>query len=244
MYSLPVLAYHRIIKHYHEKGKDKIYLSYRRFEQQLNYLKTNQFQTVTFHDIANGLVSDFRKKIILTFDDGYQDNYHYVFPLLKKYGFTAVIFLVTRKTSNNWKKHPLEPEFPLLSHKMIDEMSRYGIEFGGHTCTHPVLTEITGKHAQKEIERCKTDIEQITRKPCISFSYPYGATSQKVEQLIKQAGYQFAVSTNTGSEFIQQNPLRIKRIIISPKTNIISFKNKTSGYYFKRKNIFTLFSSH
>ena len=80
-----------------EKGKDKIFVSLKNFENQLKYLKTKGFDTITFRDIEEENITDFSKKVILTFDDGYKCNYQYAFPLLKKYNF---IYLTNHRHSN------------------------------------------------------------------------------------------------------------------------------------------------
>ena len=101
-HQLPILLYHRIVKNKSEVGKHKIYVFEKQMEQQLNYLKQNNFSTITFKDLLQAKPDeDFSRKIILTFDDGYEDNYTLLFPLLKKYGFTAVIYLVTRLKKND-----------------------------------------------------------------------------------------------------------------------------------------------
>ena len=82
------------------------------------------------------------KPIVLTFDDGYEDNYTYAFPILKKFSFTATIFLITRDISglSGWSDSEETIKEPLLSWDKIKEMSDYGIDFQSHTHTHPSLT--------------------------------------------------------------------------------------------------------
>ncbi len=243
-YSIPVLMYHRIVKKRSDAGKHKIFVYEKNFIKQLDYLHKNGYQTITFNDIIQQKITDFNKKIILTFDDGYQDNYYLAFPLLKKYNFKAVIYLVTQETENVWGIKEGEPQLPLLTNKMIKEMLNYGIEFGAHTQHHLAVNEIPVEQAKTEIYNSKKDVEAIIQQECVSFAYPFGGINPEVKKMVKQAGYQFAVSTNTGPDFFTGDLFQIKRIDIGPRTNILSFKNKTSGYYFKRKNIFTLFSSH
>jgi peptidoglycan/xylan/chitin deacetylase (PgdA/CDA1 family) len=240
MHQLPILLYHRIIACNNEKGKDKIYVTTKAFDKQLHYLKENKFECITFRDIYENRVTDFTKKIILTFDDGYEDNYRNAFPLLKKYGYKAVIFKVTQQTKNNWKKHPLEPEYMLLTENQMKEMDAYGIEFGGHTQNHPDLTGINTRNIHEEISGCKHDLENLLQKPCLSFSYPYGATNEHIAGIVKNCSFKYAVTTNKGVNSINYNPFLLKRISVSPKTTLFSFKNKTFVGQIKKKNIFTL----
>ena len=113
-YQLPVLLYHRIVNSKKEVGRHKIYVFKNKFEAQLKFLKENGFETLTFHDLLQNNINDWNKKIVLTFDDGYEDNYTILFPLLKKYGFKAVIFLVTQRKDNSWGIQEGEPVFRMM----------------------------------------------------------------------------------------------------------------------------------
>src|ERR1041385_3839620 len=98
-YQLPILLYHRIVNENSKIGKHKIYVWEKNFREQMKFLKENGYSTITFNELGN---KSSRKNIILTFDDGYEDNYTILFPILKEFGFTAVIYLVTKQTRNEW----------------------------------------------------------------------------------------------------------------------------------------------
>ena len=231
-YSLPVLLYHRIINDKSVKGKHKIYVTEKDFEKQLLYLKNNGYQTITFYDLQDNPTMDLTKKVIITFDDGYEDNYTLLFPLLKKYNFKAVIYLVTQVNHNAWGVREGEPRVDMMTDAQKKEMSDYGIEMGGHTQTHVDLSRCTEEEMFKEIKSCKDDVERLTNKRSISFSYPFGGINEKVKQVTKQAGYAYAVSTNTGPKEFGTDNFQIRRIEVTPKTSLSSFKNKVSGTYF------------
>jgi peptidoglycan/xylan/chitin deacetylase (PgdA/CDA1 family) len=244
-YQLPVLLYHRVVNSKKETGKHKIYVFKDKFEEQLKFLKKDGYGTITFHDLASppsplleerGVRQDGErpKKIILTFDDGYEDNYTILFPLLKKYGFTAVIFLVTQQKDNSWGVQQGEPVFKMMNEKQIKEMSDYGIEFGGHTQNHPDLTKISEQQAKNEIEGCKNDVEIITGKPVVSFAYPFGALNEKVKSIVKDAGYQFGIATTSGATNFMDDKFEIRRAEVRPQNGLFRFKYKASGYYFQK----------
>src|ERR1035437_4300236 len=246
-YQLPVLLYHRIVNSKKETGRHKTYVFKNRFEAQLRFLKENGYETITFHDLTSPtsplpeerdgrLLADGvrQKKIILTFDDGYEDNYTILFPLLKKYGFKAVIFLVTQKKDNSWGIQEGEPVFRMMNEKQIHEMSEYGIEFGGHTQNHPDLTKISIEEAKKEIEGCKKDVEVVIGKPTLSFAYPFGALNEKIKSAVKDSGYQFGIATKSGANLFSDDKFQIQRIEIGPQNGLARFKYKASGYYFQK----------
>jgi peptidoglycan/xylan/chitin deacetylase (PgdA/CDA1 family) len=243
-HKLPILLYHRIVRKSDAIGKHKIYVFEQQFEKQLAYLKENNFSTITFKDLLNAKPDeDFSKKIILTFDDGYEDNYTLLFPLLKKYGFTAVIYLVTKLHRNEWGIAEGEPACNLMTAAQINEMSDYGIEFGGHTCTHKALNEISIEHAKTEIEDCNIDVKKILGKDVHSFAYPFGGINKGVKTLMENSGVPFAVSTNTGPLNWYDDKMQIRRIEVRPGESLGSFINKASGYYLTKTSIYTLFSS-
>ena len=244
-YHLPVLMYHRVVRSRAEAGKHKIWVLEKNFRKQLEYLKSKGFETVTFKDIDKNPNMDFSnpRKIILTFDDGYEDNYTLAFPLLKKYGFRAVIFLVTKLHQNEWGIVEGELAVSLLNAGQIQEMDNWGIEFGGHTQTHKVLNIIKNEDARVEISECKNDVEQITGKPAISFAYPFGGINNQIKKLVRESGYKFGISTNTGPLDFFEDPMQIRRIEVGPKTSSPIFKYKVSGEYFTRKSFWSFFSA-
>src|SRR6185312_1091418 len=108
-YQLPILMYHRVVKKRSDAGLHNIFILERKLRRQFDYLKNNNFKTITFRDLVHQKPRPEEKKIVLTFDDGYADNYTLLFPLLKEYGFTAVVFLVTREKVNTWGIKEGEP---------------------------------------------------------------------------------------------------------------------------------------
>jgi peptidoglycan/xylan/chitin deacetylase (PgdA/CDA1 family) len=225
--KIPVLLYHRIIKRNDAKGRHKIYVYEDKFRRQMQWLKDTGFSAITFEDIHYNRVPDNdNPKIIITFDDGYEDNYTTAFPILKEFGFRAVIFLVTGMYRNEWAIKEGEPALPLLNDEMIREMMDYGIEFGGHGRSHLDETKLEVQQIQNEMEGSKMDLEHKFNKPVLSFSYPYGAINPQVKEMISNSNYIFAVSTNTGHPDFFHDLHQIRRREIGPRTTLRSFKKK------------------
>lgn len=237
-YEIPVIMYHRVIKDKSESGVHGIYVTETDFEKHLKYLKEHNYETITFSDLLdNNYKKRFdhnKKQIILTFDDGYCDNYNYAFPLLKKYGFKCVIYLLSHLNYNKWdvdnEENP-EQKFELMTLDMIKEMENYGIEFGGHTKTHPKLATLSKEEIEKEIYDSKEVLEQKLGHPLISFAYPYGNLNELAKQIVKKAGYFFAVATDSGDICFSQDLFQIRRIGIFSTNSFLTFKRKVSGKY-------------
>lgn len=231
-YSLPVLLYHRITNNQSVIGKHKIYVWEKQLLKQLEYLKTAGYETITFEDLHKEPTLDLHKKVILTFDDGYEDNYSLLFPALKKYGFKAVIYLVTQIDHNAWGVKEGEPKVNMMTAAMIREMSDYGIEMGGHTRHHVNLLQTPPALQEQEIRGSLEDVEKITGKKVLSFAYPFGGINPSIKEITQKAGYNYAVSTNTGPKEFGHDWMQIRRIEVTPKTSLSSFRNKVSGRYF------------
>ncbi len=243
-HKLPILLYHRIVKSKADAGRQKIYVYEDQFRKQLAYLQKNKIQTITFNDLQGADPStDFSNKIILTFDDGYEDNYSLLFPLLREFGFKAVIYLVTRLQRNEWGIREGETACPLLTRIQIKEMNDYGIEFGAHTCSHRALNHIDAEEANMEIHESKNDIEELLQQPVLSFAYPFGGINPDVKELVRKNGIPFALSTKTGPMNLFDDLMQIRRIEVRPGETLGSFANKAGGFYLTGRSIYTMLST-
>ncbi len=215
--ELPVLMYHRVVREAPALSKFDIYVTRDQLERQFQSLKARGFETVTFGDLLGPNVPP--KPVILTFDDGYEDNYYNLFPLLKKYGMKAVVYILgnRRHKTNYWDLDKGEPEAPLLTAAQIREMSASGlVEFGSHSLNHTRLTDLKAAGARREIEGSRKVLEKFLRKPVLSFAYPYGVHNAEIRKMTAKAGYAFGVSVDGRYSRFGGDLFEIKRIPISP----------------------------
>ena len=191
------------------------------FENQMQYL-SNAYNPISLDRMAQHIQNGTplpSKAIAVTFDDGYQDNYKNAFPILKKHNIPATVFLTTGFIGTGeiprWDKGYYKAQKDLmLSWEQVREMSDSGISFGSHTLSHPFLTRIPRKQAQKEIRLSKDIIEQQTRKPVTTFSYPSGNFDSEIKGIVREAGYSAAVSTNPGYNSTYDDVHALKRNVI------------------------------
>jgi len=209
---IPIFTYHSL-----DDGGSVISTSPAIFGQQMDFLRVNGYQTLSLSEVTHIVRQreQFPKKTcVITFDDGYQNVYSKAFPVLQQYGFRATIFLIAEFCGryNNWPTHasPVGLQ-PLLSWTEIKEMDRYGIEFGSHTLTHPDLTRIVPKEAEREIVRSKEMIQSHLGKKVDVFAYPYGKYSSEVVALARQH-FAGACSTRLGKVTRDSNPFLLNRL--------------------------------
>ncbi|MCZ4372689.1 polysaccharide deacetylase family protein [Vibrio diazotrophicus] len=241
--EMPVIMYHRFIRGESEKGVHGTYMHVDMLEKHFKLLKRMGFETLTFSDLADkGLIHRLeygKRYIILTVDDGYKDNHELLLPLLKKYHFKAVIYVVTGENFNRWDVEvPENPEksVPLMSAEQLKELHSSGlVEIGGHTMTHPRLSTLSEAEQRTQIETNKQELEELLQTKLCSFAYPYGDHNQCSKDIAQQAGYQFAVATNSGPLAIHQDKYQIRRIAIFPKTDVFGLWRKIRGNYTFRK---------
>lgn len=241
--EIPVLMYHRFIDNTADQGVIGPYLDIGMFEKHLRQLKRLGFETLTFADLKdNGMISRLnagKRYCMITVDDGFKDNLTLMLPLLKKYNFKAVVYMVTGVNFNKWDvEHPQTPErpFELMTEQDIKTMAGSGhIEFGGHTLTHPFLSTLSRAEQHHQISQNKTDLEALLGHKLLSFAYPYGDWNQDSKSLVEELGYDFAVSTNSGPIAIHLDRFLIRRIGIFPGTDVLSLTRKITGGYLFRK---------
>jgi len=181
------------------------------FRWQLNYLRKHGYQFLTMSELISGDY-DSSPRVALTFDDGFQDNYTDMLPILKEFNAKATIYLC-----------PDIPDIDKLTQEQIVEMQASGlVEFGAHTMTHINLSRVSDNDANDEIIESKKQLEQLTGVPCCSFSYPYGRLNERSAELVQQTGFTNAVVVKKGIEAIDDK-YRIKRISILGKTDKLQF---------------------
>ena len=239
-----VLTYHRI-NPYLPKGP--LVVSPKEFMRQMRFLHfyRKQFEIINinqmlewfsdFPSVAN--TSRVRTKILITFDDGYRDNYLYAFRILKKFSFPATIFLNTDYIGIDYKKEryknlPWERDY--LNRKEIREMIEWGITFGAHTATHPHLTRISLEEVREEMEKSKGVIHKLTGFSVYAFCYPYGEYNDEIKNIAKECGFSCAFSVNAGINYKGQDLFEIKRIDVVGGDSIFSFKYKITDKYMNK----------
>lgn len=200
---VPVLQYHKIDWPAPDSKVRGGFTPPARFARQMAYLKKLGF---TFYT-ASALTEHFREygtfpqnAVTLTFDDGWKDNYTNAFPVLKRLGINATIFLIPSCIGQTSAKAQAEGESGRehLSREEILEMSRHGIEFGSHSMNHRLLHEIAPPEVEFEIEESQRQLENLLQKPCKVFAYPAGFFTEQAQRVLERSNHVAAFTTVYG----------------------------------------------
>lgn len=227
--GIPVLNYHQI----NDEAHNALTVSTPEFEAQMKYLAENGYHPITTEELADYLekgASLPEKPILITFDDGYIDNYKNAYPILKKYNLKGTIFIITDYLN-------VYPNY--LTWEIAQEMQDSGIiDIQCHTMTHVELSKLDSyEEVRHEALDSKKAIEAHLEKDVHSIAYPCGSYDDTVLAVVREGGYRTAFTVNYGLDTPGDNPYTLNRI---PIFGCISH----SFLRFKLRIIFTPLFSH
>lgn len=210
--QVPTLMYHAVSDDLW--GISELFVSPSEMEKQLSYLKENGYETIFFSDLPN--LADYEKPVLLTFDDGYGDNYTELLPLLEKYDAKATVFVITGSINT---EHYLTTE----QVKALSDSGRVDIQ--SHTVDHLELPVLSREDQEYQLTQSRLDLARITGKVPYVICYPTGERNDTTVELAQNC-YDFGIDMNGGLWTIQDNYYRVPRIYISREDTIDSFAAK------------------
>lgn len=219
--NVPILMYH----HFQDLADNATELdltwtvSPRNFDAQMNLVAQRGFHTITMGQLVAHLKEGKplpAKPIVVSFDDGWEQQYVTAFPILRKYGLVGTFFVYTR---------PINHE-PYMTWEQLQEMTTAGMDFEAHTLTHPHLRTLPPDEALKEISDSKTILETRLGKPIVAFAYPFGEYDAAVIQMVKQAGFLSAVTLASGYHQKADELFTLHRIRVSYQDTLDEFSSR------------------
>lgn len=230
--SLPILCYHRVVPAQPEGTRLNIHVTCAALARQLRQLRRRRMTTLTFADLLADKPLP-KRPVILSFDDGYRDNYEYLLPLLEEHDARAVVFALGDRSLrvNRWDSAAGEPEAALMTDAELRACVASGrVEIGSHGFAHRRLPELDEAELAHELTASKTALEAIVGKPVRTFAYPYGEWSPRERDAVAAAGYAFGLATDRGVPIEQDRYAAARRIMFSA-TSAFGFYKKTSSWY-------------
>ena len=213
--DVPVLMYHAVSDNMW--GINELFVSPSSMEEQMKYLVDNGYDPIWFEDLAH--VEDYDKPVILTFDDGYDDNYTELFPLVQEYGVKVTVFVIGNAPGTNHK----------MTAEQIKEMSDSGlVSIQSHAYTHDYLDYMGEESLIWELGESQRVIADITGKVPYVICYPTGKYSDLTIE-VGERYYLFGLKMNGGLYNTSDHPFRVNRYYISRYTDIYAFASYISA---------------
>jgi peptidoglycan/xylan/chitin deacetylase (PgdA/CDA1 family) len=210
---VPILLYHRIDV---SLTNSQYYVSPDKFEEQLKLLREWGYTTITVELLVKALKQGANlpaHPVLITFDDGNLDNYTTAFPIMQKYGYSGVVYIVGGYMG--------APEF--MNADQIREMTRAGWEVGSHGMTHTDLTTLNSEEQRYEIVESRTLLEKALRVPVRSFAYPFGSNTPTILDYTYLASYIAGMGLGPTSEQIRPNLFTLQRRDVSSAYDLKTF---------------------
>ena len=232
--GFPILEYHQVTNQPLDPDFEIYNVPPDDFAAQLDYLQSEGYTTITLQDfmrVVHGKATLPNKPIVLTFDDGYEDNFSEMFPILKAHDMKAVLYVITNQIGQK-------------NYLKLDElkvMQKYGIEIGSHTADHLDLTALDKNTQRRQIKESKIFLEWSGLETIYSFSYPNGAFNSDLVEILKEENYLTAVTGEAGLNTLKTNPYELYRVNIrKPRFGLTEFKFRLfkAEFFAKIRNFF------
>lgn len=211
--GVPILAYHQI-----SSVPEAYSLDPEQFEEQLQYLRSHGYTAISLADLfaaRNGVRPLPPQPVIITFDDGYDDNYLTALPLMQKYGMRGTVFMIAGQVG--------QPGY--LTWEQLTGLQAAGIEIGSHTYSHVALSELNQDRLLNELVRSRQVLASNLAAPVAFLAYPFGQYNPETVAAVKQAGYTGACTGLPGLGTLADDAYQLKRVNIPrPKYGLWEFR--------------------
>jgi peptidoglycan/xylan/chitin deacetylase (PgdA/CDA1 family) len=185
------------------------------FARQMTWLKRQGYRTITQRELFGALMCGRPlgpRPIMITFDDGYRDNFFKASPVLARLGMRATAYVVSGRISGR------DPSF--LTWPLLHALEKRGIEIGSHTVAHHDMTCLSDAQMLEDLTSSRRALERKLGHRVPWLAYPFGAYNERVERLTRQAGYLLAVTTQAGTVQSARQPFALPRLRILDSTGV------------------------
>lgn len=225
-----VLMYHRVNAY----RNNDMSVTPDNFAAQLRWLKDRGYENSRIRDLETGSLAQVNdhRRVILTFDDAYEDNYLEALPILKQFGYTAMFYVPVdfvgshRMDLRDIRESNRVERNRRMTWEQLGEMVAYGMEIGSHTLSHSKLTEIAVEAAADEIVTSKRRLEDTLGVTITSFCYPGGFYDGTHVRMVEEAGYRSACTASPGRI---GGLFEIPRVAVQASDSMFVFRKKVGG---------------
>lgn len=189
--TMPVIwMYHSVAPHDHDPYQ--VTVSPERFEQQMRWLRRHRRRGVSVREVLEARESGRGRGLVgLSFDDGYADFAEHALPVLKRYGFSATVYVIAGRLGGDNEWDPEGPRKPLMTAELVRQVAEAGIEIGSHGLRHVSLPKAPEAALAGEIAGSRRVLQDISGQDVPGFCYPYGDIDAPVVAGVRAAGYDY-----------------------------------------------------
>jgi peptidoglycan/xylan/chitin deacetylase (PgdA/CDA1 family) len=198
------------------------------FRQQISWLSEHGFEVIplstlvrSIHARSNG---NLRKKVVVTFDDGYKDFLDNALPTLLVHRAPATVFLITDLLGGSATWNEFGKDIRLMSEDEVRCIKTQGISLGSHTASHPNLTLMNHEDLQRQLIDSHDKLT-LLGESFYAFSYPWGQWSSQIMDAVKASGYECAVAVGEQTRFTADNAHVLPRMTITRDIDLEHFKS-------------------
>ena len=216
--KLPILMYHYLGDAPAEDDRP-YFVTQVAFAEQMRLLREEGYRSIAFDEAVGALGRDSplpKRSVVITFDDGHASFEQIGVPLMREFGFSSMMFIITTKLGQSG----------FLDADSVRSLARSGFEFGSHSHTHRILTQLADAEVKYELSESKAALETILGKEVKYFCYRGGHYNDRVKALLREAGYVAAVCSKPGLNTTKADLLALNRVGIRGTDDIHTFARK------------------
>lgn len=219
---IPILMYHSICN---DDPNNSLMIPTEMFAEQMEWLRENDFTAMSMDEVIEAMNTGKvpKRPVLITFDDGYADNYINAFPELKNNNLKGTFFIISDTITEEGGYY--------MSTSMLKEMKEAGMEIENHTANHLELNNLSREDAIDSIKRGQEFLRSVIGSNGNYLCYPIGRYSDETIEIQKELGIKAALTTQGGISSIADGKYELKRIRISPM-NIENFAGIFSEYMY------------
>ena len=199
-----------------------------RFSRQLRWLRRLGYRVLSLEEYVRARREHHllpARSVVITIDDGYAETLTLAAPVLRRFGVTASVFVVSGAigAGNDWSKDRALRGRRLLTWSEVKRLAQEGIRLGAHSRTHARLTVLTAEQAWDEIAGSRADLEKVIEAPVTAFAYPYGEYDASLDSLMRQAGFAVGCTGDGGINTPGTSLLALRRFEVHGTDSLLTF---------------------
>ncbi|RMD88552.1 MAG: polysaccharide deacetylase family protein [Calditrichaeota bacterium] len=221
--KVPILTYHHVIDPKHpadaEIGHSPFTVTKIQFHKQMSYLAQNGYrvlslaQLLSLHYKKLTQNNNFNKSVVITFDDGWENNFRNAFPILRLFGFTATFFVISGKINTKY----------FMNWEQLLEMHKNNMHIESHTHTHNPLELLSSAELEWEFIHSKEILEKHLGKAIQYISYPHGSYNDHTITAAIKTHYRACTTSDFGYVTIKSNPYKLPRVMLRRTHKLTKF---------------------